>query len=84
VRAEPITQVAALVTPQITAKPRELIADVQGEHHTALQQARQLARFLCGIPSPATARSSLRKHKAFGALEHLGFQQLLELAGKTD
>jgi ATP-dependent DNA helicase RecQ len=79
-RTEPITQVAALVTPQVTAQQRELIAEVQGEHHAALQQTRQLARFLCGLPSPATARSSLRQHKAFGALENLGFQQLLALA----
>ncbi len=79
-RGETVLQVAALVAPQITAQQRELIADVQGKHHTALQQARQLARFLCGLPSPATARSSLRQHKAFGALENLGFQQLLALA----
>jgi ATP-dependent DNA helicase RecQ len=79
-RAEPIVQVAALVAPQITVRQREFIAEVQHEHHAALQQARQLARFLCGLPSPATARSSLRQHKAFGALENLGFQQLLELA----
>ncbi len=62
------------------AQQRELIAEVQGEHHAALQQTRQLARFLCGLPSPSTARSSLRQHKAFGALENLGFQQLLALA----
>ncbi|HOY23511.1 MAG TPA: ATP-dependent DNA helicase RecQ [Cellvibrio sp.] len=79
-RGEAVAQVEALVVPEITARQRELIADVRGEHHVALQQTRQLARFLCGLPSPATARSSLRQHKAFGALENLGFQQLLALA----
>jgi ATP-dependent DNA helicase RecQ len=79
-RGETVAQVEALVAPQITARQRELIAELQGEHHAALQQTRQLARFLCGLPSPATARSGLRQHRAFGALENLGFQQLLALA----
>lgn len=79
-RSEAVAQVEALIAPQITARQRELITEVRGEHHAALQQTRQLARFLCGLPSPATARSSLRQHKAFGALENLGFQQLLALA----
>lgn len=77
---EAVVQVGTLVVPEITASQLELIAGVRGERHAALQQVRQLARFLCGLPSPATARSSLRQHKAFGALEHLGFQQLLALA----
>ncbi len=79
-RGEVVAQVEALAVPEITARQRELFAEVQGEHHAALQQTRQLARFLCGLPSPATARSSLRQHKAFGALENVGFQQLLTLA----
>jgi ATP-dependent DNA helicase RecQ len=83
-RGEAVAQGEALVVPEITAQQCKLIAEVQAENHNALQQTRQLARFLCGLPSPATARSSLRQHKAFGALEHLGFQQLLTLAGKTD
>lgn len=83
-RGEAVAQIEALVVPEITARQGELIAEVQGENHSALRQARQLARFLCGLPSPATARSSLRQHKAFGALENLGFKQLLALVGKTD
>ncbi len=79
-RGEAVVQVKPLVAPEITAPQRGLIAELQGECHTALQQPRQLARFLCGLPSPATARSSLRQHKAFGVLENLGFQQLLALA----
>jgi ATP-dependent DNA helicase RecQ len=76
-RGESSLQVEPLVAPQITATERQLIAQLQSENHAALRQTRQLARFLCGLPSPATARSSLRQHKAFGALDKLGFQQLL-------
>lgn len=79
-RGSGVLQVESLAVPQVTAQQLELVAALKGEGHSALQQTRQLARFLCGLPSPATARSSLRQHKAFGALEGLGFQQLLTLA----
>ena len=43
----------------------------------ALRSPRQLARFLCGITSPATTRARLTKDKAFGALAHVPFRDVL-------
>lgn len=55
------------------AEMRTVIA----EDHPALREARQIARFLCGLPSPATSRGKLRKHAAFGALAALPFNLVL-------
>ena len=56
------------------AEMRAVIA----EHHPALREARQIARFLCGLPSPATSRGKMRKHAAFGALALLPFNLVLQ------
>lgn len=74
-----MAQVSPLRVAAVSAEDRELIAQLRMENHPELTHARQLARFLCGLPSPATARSKIRQHRAFGALSHLGFQQILSL-----
>jgi ATP-dependent DNA helicase RecQ len=76
-RGESVAQVESLPAVDVTSADRAQIEQLISENHVALQQTRQLARFLCGLPSPATARSSLKQHKAFGVLSRLGFQQLL-------
>jgi ATP-dependent DNA helicase RecQ len=48
------------------------------EQHPALRQARQIARFMCGLTSPATSRAKLGKHDAFGMLERVRFAEVLE------
>jgi ATP-dependent DNA helicase RecQ len=48
------------------------------EELPALRQARQIARFLCGLTSPATSRAKLGKHDAFGLLEAIPFREVLE------
>lgn len=48
------------------------------EGHAALRAPRQMARFLCGITSPATSRDRLSRHDLFGLLEDYPFQQVLE------
>lgn len=78
-QAKPIVQVESLSVPEVTSADRAQITQLIGEQHAALQQTRQLARFLCGLPSPATARSTLKQHSAFGALSRLGFQEVLGL-----
>ena len=56
------------------AKLRELRA----EQHEALQTVRQVARFLCGINSPATSRARLTtRHAMFGMLADVSFPQVL-------
>jgi ATP-dependent DNA helicase RecQ len=43
----------------------------------ALEEDRQLARFLCGIASPAVSKARLGRHKCFGILEDHAFGRVL-------
>ncbi|QJE96836.1 RecQ family ATP-dependent DNA helicase [Luteolibacter luteus] len=63
-----------------SAEELTAIRDLRGEGHAALKTPRQLARFLCGISSPAVTRARLSRHDAFGLLEHLPFAEVLDLA----
>lgn len=59
------------------------VAQIQAlidEGHAALRAPRQLARFLCGITSPATSRDRLTRHDAFGLLSHHRFEKVLAQA----
>jgi len=47
------------------------------EHRGALGDARQRARFLCGISSPAQTRARLTRHPLFGAAEDRPFADVL-------
>lgn len=55
---------------------RSLVA----ENHAALGTPRQLARFLCGMSSPATTRERLTRHEAFGLLASHPFSDVLAIA----
>jgi len=61
----------------LSAAQQQTIASLKHENHAALRQPRQLARFLCGLPSPATSRSTLKSHPAFGALGAVPFALVL-------
>ncbi len=70
------------------AKPRAVtdgewlrIRALAGEGHAALGTPRQLARFLCGMSSPAATRARLSRHDAFGMLGDLPFPEALAIAG---
>lgn len=56
------------------AEVRAIVA----ENHPALRQPRQIARFLCGLPSPATSRGKMKQHDSFGALACLPFNVVLD------
>ncbi len=56
------------------------IRALRDELHAALKTPRQLARFLCGISSPAVTRARLSRHDSFGLLGHLPFAEVLALA----
>jgi len=56
----------------------EAIKNLRAEGHSALRAKRQLARFLCGISSPAVTRDRLTRHDAFGRLEAVPFSKVLE------
>jgi ATP-dependent DNA helicase RecQ len=64
----------------LTESQLHRVAGLRREAHFPLQQPRQLARFLCGLPSPATSRSVLKNHPAFGALAEVSFPQVLAAA----
>jgi ATP-dependent DNA helicase RecQ len=53
------------------------LVSLRREGHAALGTSRQLARFLCGLASPATTRARLRKHPLFGKLAEVPFQEVL-------
>ena len=63
------------ISTEILAAIQELVR----ERHTALRSARQLARFLCGITSPATNRARLTRKDEFGMLQEVPFQDVLTL-----
>lgn len=76
-RSNQLAQVEMPVTATLTPVQQTVIANLQHEGHAALRQPRQLARFLCGLPSPATNRSTLKSHPAFGALAEVSFPVVL-------
>jgi ATP-dependent DNA helicase RecQ len=49
-------------------------------HPRALAEPRQLARFLCGLTSPATTRARLSRHALFGALSEKRFARVMAFA----
>lgn len=57
-----------------------VIRQVVDEKHAALSSTRQLARFLCGMTSPATIRGRLTKHDGFGLLADVPFADVLMTA----
>jgi ATP-dependent DNA helicase RecQ len=70
-------QVSLPAEVSLTSAQLALIADLKNEGYAVLQQPRQLARFLCGLPSPATSRSVLKSHRWFGALAEVSFAVVL-------
>ena len=42
-----------------------------------IEEARNVARFLCGLTSPALQKLKLTKHPRFGALSHVSFRRVL-------
>jgi ATP-dependent DNA helicase RecQ len=59
---------------------RRIVRQLVVERHDALRAPRQLARFLCGIASPATTKAKLRSHREFGRLDGVPFAEVLALA----
>ena len=61
----------------LTTGQASIIREIHEEAHVALRQPRQLARFLCGLTSPATSRARLNRDERFGILERTPFQEVL-------
>jgi ATP-dependent DNA helicase RecQ len=62
---------------EITAEDVAVMQSLIAERRAALRTARQLARFLCGISSPATSRERLQRHGYFGHLAQVPFPDVL-------
>ena len=63
----------------LTDADREQARRLAAEHHAALASPRQLARFLCGLTSPATTRAKLRGHPRFGVFASQPFHDVLAM-----
>ena len=64
------------VTDEEVAAVRTLV----DEKHAALNTPRQLAKFLCGMASPAAIRARLTRNNAFALLADLPFSEVLAIA----
>ena len=62
--------------PELGDREAAMVRSLRGEGHEALAAPRQIARFLCGLPSPS-ARGKLTKHELFGALAGVPFRDVL-------
>ena len=64
----------------LSTEDARLLLEVSGRRHPSLRHPRQLARFLCGLPSPAARGARLHRDAEFGALRHLPFDEVLTQA----
>lgn len=62
----------------VTEEHFESISELVSRGYDALSTPRQLARFLCGLSSPATSRAKLGKLDTFGLLSHIPFPEVLD------
>lgn len=65
---------------RVTDEEISAVRVLMNEKHAALKTPRQLARFLCGMASPAATRARLTRNVAFGMLADLPFAEVLILA----
>jgi ATP-dependent DNA helicase RecQ len=61
-----------------TAETASELQALRRAHGAALAEPRQLARFLCGLPSPALTKARLARHPLFGTLAEHRFASVLE------
>jgi ATP-dependent DNA helicase RecQ len=67
---------AAQPEPELAAADRQALRELVLAHPRALEEPRQLARFLCGLTSPATSRARLMRHPSFGIFAERSFVQV--------
>jgi ATP-dependent DNA helicase RecQ len=73
-------EIPVFMAPEITAAQSAAIESLVAENRSSLATPRQLARFLCGLTSPATSRATLSRHAAFGLLARVPFATVLARA----
>ncbi|MDA3872764.1 MAG: RecQ family ATP-dependent DNA helicase, partial [Kiritimatiellae bacterium] len=57
----------------LSTREQKMLAALIQENHVPLQTPRQLARFACGLTSPAASRAKLTRDARFGFLSHHRF-----------
>ena len=65
---------------KVTAAETAQIKELFDAKHAALGTARQMARFLCGLSSPASMRARLYRFDEYGMLSDLPFEEVEILA----
>jgi ATP-dependent DNA helicase RecQ len=73
-------EIPVSAVPDITATQAAAIESLVAENRPSLRTPRQLARFLCGLTSPATSRERLGRHAGFGLLASVPFATVLARA----
>jgi ATP-dependent DNA helicase RecQ len=68
--------------PALSTSDQKILEALRAEKHPALATPRQLARFLCGITSPATTKARLTKDPRFGRLAHCRFAAIAKAAAE--
>ena len=72
---------------QITDATIKSVKELVNQHPAPLNTARSLARFLCGLTSPALTRSKLSRHALFGVCQQVPFAEVMKqvdgLAGQS-
>jgi ATP-dependent DNA helicase RecQ len=75
---------ARLVRPPVACEwPGGELAELCAAQTRALGAPRQVARFLCGLSSPAISAAKLTRHPLYGALAEVPFAQVLAAAGEA-
>jgi ATP-dependent DNA helicase RecQ len=65
---------------EVSLEEMERIQTLVAERRPALSSPHRLARFLCGIYSPAMMRYRLYQHRDWGMLGRMGFEDVLVIA----
>jgi ATP-dependent DNA helicase RecQ len=63
--------------PPLPATLEQEMRALRADHPNALGQPRQMARFLCGLSSPALTKAKLPRNERFAALEERPFSEVL-------
>jgi len=74
---EPVVPMPERVPRRFDEGDRQRLDALRSEGHPALATPRQIARFLCGLPSPAVGRARLRKHPDWARYSATPFDEVL-------
>ena len=78
-RGEKPIRLGVYQAPDIPTDEWAAMATLRAEAHAALGTPLQLARFLCGIPSPAATKARLQQRPEFGLWQHQPFPAIASM-----